>query len=387
MQSFTIGHITRLLATLAPTALQESYDNAGLITGSESQLLTGILISLDATEEVVEEAISKNCNLIVTHHPIVFSGLKKLNGRNYIECTVIKAIKHDIAIYAIHTNLDNVLQGVNHRIANKIGLLNQKILAPKRETLQKLSVFVPVSHTDVVREAIAAAGAGQIGNYSHCTFTLRGEGTFKPNENAHPFIGQANQLERVEEDRLEAVFPTYLQSRIITAMRKAHPYEEVAFDIYPLANENPQTGAGMVGDLPQEMTEVQFLNLLNESFQTPCIRHTRLLEKPVRRVAVCGGSGSFLLNNAIAAGADFFVTADYKYHQFFDADSKIVIADIGHYESEICTTELLQEYLQPHIPAEIPLQITSICTNPVFYFTREKTNGSVSWLKKSPTKK
>lgn len=368
MQSFTIGHITRLLAALAPTALQESYDNAGLITGSESQLLTGILICLDATEEVVEEAIGKNCNLIVAHHPIVFSGLKKLNGRNYIERTIIKAIKYDIAIYAIHTNLDNVLQGVNHRIANKIGLLNQRILAPKRETLQKLSVFVPVSHTDLVREAIAAAGAGQIGNYSHCTFTLRGEGTFKPNEKANPFIGQANQLERVEEDRLEAVFPTYLQSRVIAAMREAHPYEEVAFDIYPLANENPETGAGMVGDLPQEMTGVQFLNLLKESFQTPCIRHTRLPEKPVRRVAVCGGSGSFLLNNAIAAGADFFVTADCKYHQFFDANDKIVIADIGHYESEICTTELLQEYLQPHIPEEISLQITSARTNPVFYF-------------------
>lgn len=368
MQSLTIGYITRLLGTLAPTALQESYDNAGLITGSESQLLTGILISLDATEAIVEEAINKKCNLIIAHHPIVFSGLKKLNGRNYIERTIIKAIKNDIAIYAIHTNLDNVLQGVNHRIANKIGLLNQKILAPKRDNLQKLSVFVPVSHTDAVREAISAAGAGQIGNYSHCTFTLRGEGTFKPNDKAKPFIGQANQLERVEEDRLEAIFPAYLQSKIVAAMREAHPYEEVAFDIYPLANENPETGAGMVGDLPQEMTGREFLHLLKKVFQTPCIRHTRLLEKPVRRVAVCGGSGSFLLNNAIAAGADFFVTADYKYHQFFDADGKIVIADIGHYESEICTTQLLQEYLQPHIPAEIPLQITTVSTNPVFYF-------------------
>jgi dinuclear metal center YbgI/SA1388 family protein len=369
MQTLTIGYITRLLSQLAPTALQESYDNTGLITGNEEQVLEGILICLDATEEVIAEAVSKNCNLVVAHHPIVFSAMKKINGRNYIERAVIKAIKTDVAIYAIHTNLDNVLQGVNHRIANKIGLLNQKILAPKRDNLQKLSVFVPLSHTDAVRDAISAAGAGQIGNYTHCSFSVRGEGTFQPNNKANPFIGQANQLERVTEDRLEAIFPAHLQSRIIAAMRAAHPYEEVAFDIYPLANENPEVGAGIIGDLSQAMDGKQFLRLLKEVFQTPCIRHTQLQDKPVQRVAVCGGSGSFLLPRAITSGADFFVTADCNYHQFFDADGKIVIADIGHYESEICTTELLQEYLQAHLPSSVCLQITSICTNPVFYFS------------------
>lgn len=364
----SVGDIINVLSRLAPTAWQESYDNAGLITGNEKQPVQGILICLDATEQVVEEALYHGCNLIVAHHPIVFAGLKKLNGRNYVERTVIKAVKNDIALYAVHTNLDNVLQGVNRKIADKIGLVNQKILAPKRDTLQKLAVFVPVSHTDAVREAISEAGAGQIGNYSHCTFTLRGQGTFKPNEQANPFIGQANQLERVEEDRLEAIFPAYLQSKIIAAMRAAHPYEEVAFDIYPLDNENPEVGAGMTGELPQPMEPVQFLQLLKDRFRTPCIRHTQLLEKPVRRVAVCGGAGIFLLPHAIAAGADFFVTADCKYHQFFDADGKIVIADIGHYESEISTTELLHDYLRAHVPAEIPLQITNINTNPIFYF-------------------
>ncbi|WP_448518091.1 Nif3-like dinuclear metal center hexameric protein [Rhodoflexus sp.] len=368
MQTTTIGHVARLLATLAPTALQESYDNAGLIVGSEQDALRGVLISLDATEEIVEEAIQNNCNLIVAHHPIIFSGLKKINGRSYVERTIIKAIKSDVAIYAIHTNLDNVRQGVNQQIANKIGLKNQQILAPKRGNLQKLSVFVPLSHTDAVRDAIAAAGAGQIGNYSHCTFTLRGEGTFKPNDKANPFIGQANQLERVAEDRLEAIFPTHLQGKIIAAMRAAHPYEEVAFDIYNLANENPETGAGIIGELPEAMAATAFLTLLKNTFHTPCIRHTRLLDKPVRRIAACGGSGSFLLDHAIGAGADFFVTADYKYHQFFDADNKIVIADIGHYESEICTTELLYDYLRPQLPQALPLLITKQSTNPVFYF-------------------
>ncbi|MCS7018722.1 MAG: Nif3-like dinuclear metal center hexameric protein [Cytophagales bacterium] len=368
MQTLTVGQVVSLLNQLAPPAWQEQYDNAGLITGEDKQTVQGILISLDATEKVVQEALSQHCNLIIAHHPIVFAGLKKINGRNYVERTLIKAIKHDIAIYAIHTNLDNVLQGVNHHIANQIGLTNQKILLPKPHSLQKLSVFVPVSHTDIVRQAISEAGAGQIGNYSHCTFTLRGEGTFKPNDRANPFVGKAHQLERVEEDRLEAIFPAPLQNKIVAAMRAVHPYEEVAFDIYPLANENPEVGAGMVGDLPKPMEGKQFLQLLKETFQTPCIRHTQLLDKPVQRVAVCGGSGSFLLSHAIAAGADFFVTADFKYHQFFDADGKIVIADIGHYESEIGTTQLLQEFLQQQLPVNIPIKITTVNTNPVCYF-------------------
>ncbi|MCS6968158.1 MAG: Nif3-like dinuclear metal center hexameric protein [Bernardetiaceae bacterium] len=368
MQTFTVGRVTQLLSAWAPLTLQESYDNAGLLIGSPHQPLRGILICLDVTEEVVEEAIQQQCNLIVAHHPVIFSGLKKLNGHTWVERVAIKALKNDIAIYAIHTNLDNVLSGVNKRIADKIGLKNVRILSPRLNSLQKLVVFIPVSHTEIVRQAIAEAGAGQIGNYSYCTFTLRGEGTFKPNEKANPFLGQAHQLERVTEDRLEVIFPAHLQGSVIAAMRQAHPYEEVAFDVYPLANENPEVGAGMIGELPTPLSMTDFLQLLKNAFHLSCIRHTRLLEKPVRRVAVCGGSGSFLIGQAIAAGADCFVTADVKYHQFFDAEGKILLADIGHYESEISTTELIYQYLQPHLPAEIPLLITKICTNPVFYF-------------------
>jgi dinuclear metal center YbgI/SA1388 family protein len=363
----SIQQITQYLEALAPLAYQESYDNAGLITGSPHTEVSGILISLDCVESIVEEAIAQNCNLIVAHHPIVFKGLKQLNGKNYVERTVIKAIKHDISIYAIHTNLDNVQYGVNFKIAEKIGLQNVRILALKVQTLCKLTVFVPVAHTTDLLHALYEAGARQIGEYKNCSFSTAGIGTFKPSENARPYIGQANKLEEVSENRIEVILPQHLQGKVLAAMRQAHPYEEVAYYLQTVENQNQEVGAGAIGILPEAMEERLFLAYLKEQMRLKCIRYTPLSGKSVQKVAVCGGAGSFLLNAAIRQGADVFVSADFKYHEFFDAEGKIIIADIGHYESEVFTKELLVDYLQNSFKA---LKIIASCinTNPVQYF-------------------
>ena len=364
-----IKEIINFLETIAPPAYQESYDNAGLIVGNPDAEITGVLTCLDSIESIVDEAITNNCNLIVAHHPIVFRGLKQLNGKNYVERIVLKAIKKDIAIYAIHTNLDNMLQnGVNQQIANRLGLKNLKILAPKKQTLMHLTVFVPIEKTQNVLNALFAAGAGQIGDYENCSFKTTGTGTFRPIRNANPHIGVLNQDEEVLENRIEVVLEAHLQNKVLKAMRQAHPYEEVAYFLTALENENQTIGAGIVGEYDAENapSEMDFLKNLKQKMVAGVVRYTRLRGKSVMRVAICGGSGSFLLGNAIGAGADVFVTADFKYHEFFDADGKIVIADIGHFESEQFTIELLTNVLQNKFK-KICVFSTKKDTNPVNY--------------------
>ncbi|MFC5409799.1 Nif3-like dinuclear metal center hexameric protein [Larkinella bovis] len=363
-----IQDITADLETWAPLAYQESYDNAGLLVGDARTTVTGILVTLDITEAVVEEAIQKKCNLIVAHHPIVFRGLKKLNGRNYVERVVIKAIKHDIALYAAHTNLDNIAGGVSFKIAEKLNLQQVRVLAPKSQVLTKLAVFTPAKAIQTVLAALYEAGAGQIGAYEHCSFRVGGTGTFKPLAGASPAIGRVGTEEAVQEERIEVIFPTFLENRLVTALKKAHPYEVPAYDLYPLANENQEVGAGAVGELPEAMAETDFLAYLKNRMNLSVIRHTGLRQQPVRRVAVCGGAGGFLLNDAVRAGADVFITADYKYHEFFDADQRTMIADIGHYESEVFTKDLILHYLlkKNHTFAVI---LSEIDTNPVFYYS------------------
>ncbi|MCU0390669.1 MAG: Nif3-like dinuclear metal center hexameric protein [Thermoflexibacter sp.] len=362
-----IREIIHYMESVAPTAYQESYDNSGLLTGSPNEDITGILLTLDCIESVVEEAIDKQCNLIIAHHPIIFGGLKRLTGKNYVERTVIKAIKNDIGIYAIHTNLDNISNGVNAKIAEKIGLQHTQVLLPKRNQLKKLTTFVPISDAEKVLEALSEAGAGNIGNYANCSFTLIGEGTFRPNEQANPHIGKIGKLEKVQEMRIEVILPAHLERQVIQAMKKAHPYEEVAYYVNLLENENQEVGSGMIGNLAEPMEEKVFLQYLKDKMQVNCIRHTQLLNKKVKKVAVCGGAGGFLLRNAIGLGADIFITADYKYHEFFDADKQIIIADIGHYESEQFTKELLLELLTQKFP-HLPIHISHVNTNPVHYF-------------------
>ena len=362
-----IQEIISFLESVAPPSLQESYDNAGLITGNSSWDCTGIITTLDATEAVVQEAIEKKCNLIVAHHPIIFGGLRKITGKNYVEQTIITAIKNDIAIYAIHTNLDNVLHGVNAAIADKLGLINRKILQPKNDTLKKLFTFVPVEFAENVRSAIFNAGGGHISNYSECSFNTAGQGTFKPGEGTNPFTGKRGIRHTEDEIKMEMIFPAWQEQTILKAMIAAHPYEEVAFDIIALENQNQQVGSGLVGELPEPVSETSFLQILKEKFKLSVIRHTPLLDKPVTKVALCGGAGSFLIGTAAASGACFYITSDIKYHEFFDANNRLVVADIGHFESEQHTIDLLFDILSQKFPTFAVLK-TGVKTNPVHYF-------------------
>ncbi|GGM81519.1 GTP cyclohydrolase 1 type 2 [Dyadobacter beijingensis] len=363
-----IKEILTELENLAPLPYQEDYDNAGLLVGSPDTEVTGILFTLDITEAIVEEAIRRQCNLIIAHHPIIFKGLKKLNGKNYVERTVIKAIKNDIALYATHTNLDHVTGGVNWQIAKRLGLRNIKVLAPKKQILTKLAFFCPVENTQEVLNALFEAGAGEIGDYRNCSFRTEGLGTFLPGDAANPAIGSRGQLETVKEHRVEVMLPSHLEARVLQTLRRAHPYEEVAYYMSALENEDQEVGAGAIGELSEPMDAAAFLSHLKGQMDASIVKHTEPLNKPIRHVAVCGGAGSFLLRNAISAGADVFVTADYKYHEFFDAEGRIMICDIGHYESEVFTKNLLHDYISGKF-SNFALCLSEISTNPVRYFS------------------
>ncbi len=362
-----IQEIIAALESIAPPSLQENYDNAGLLTGNSNWLCTGIITTLDATEAVVQEAIAKKCNLIVAHHPIIFGGLRKINGKNYVEQTIITAIKNDIAIYAIHTNIDNVLEGVNSAIADKLGLINRTVLLPKNDTLKKLFTFVPVEFAENVRSAIFNAGGGHISNYSECSFNMAGQGTFKPGDGTSPFTGKVGIRHTEDEIKMEMIFPAWQQQTILNALFAAHPYEEVAYDVVALGNQNKYVGSGLIGELPEAISETELLGLLKIKFNLSVIRHTSLLGKPIKKIALCGGAGSFLTGAAVGVGADFYITGDVKYHEFFDANNRLVIADIGHYESEQYTTDLLFDILSQKFPT-FAIQKTGVKTNPVHYF-------------------
>lgn len=362
-----VKDVVAKLEALAPKSLQESYDNAGLLVGNSDMKITGITVSLDCTEAVIDDAIAAGCNFIVSHHPIIFKGLKSLTGKNYVERTVIKAIENGIALYAIHTNLDNVMLGVNHKIAERLGLVNCKVLAPKTGLLRKLVVFCPDKDADKVRGAMFWAGAGHIGNYDKCSFNSVGTGTFRAGLGANPAVGQIGQLRNESEVKIEVILPDYAQSKVIAAMKSTHPYEEVAYDLFVLANEHQEIGSGLIGNLPHPISESEFLTLLKNKMNTGCIRHTAFTGKKVSTIALCGGSGSFLLGNAITSGADVYVSADFKYHEFFDAEGRLLITDIGHYESEQFTMHLLHDFLTENFPT-FAVRLTEVNTNPLNYY-------------------
>lgn len=362
-----IQDISSFLESRAPLSLQESYDNAGLLTGDPGWECTGVITALDATEEVVMEAVAKKCNMVVAHHPIIFGGLKRLNGKNYVEKAVIAAIKNDVAIYAIHTNLDNVADGVNAAIADKLGLKDRAILVPKKGQLKKLYTYVPDAHLEKVREAVFAAGAGNIGNYSECSFSVAGEGSFRGGEGSQPFVGTVGERHIEAERKLEVIFEVWKEKQVLNALIKSHPYEEVAYEIISLDNVYQQTGSGLTGYLEQPMEETALLEQIKRVFGLSVIRHTPLTGKMVKKLAICGGAGSFLTGAAIASGADFYLTADVKYHEFFDANGRLLLADIGHFESEQFTIDLLFEVLHEKFPNFAVLK-TGVQTNPVQYF-------------------
>lgn len=362
-----IKEIIDHLEKWAPPVYQESYDNSGLLTGDKNAECTGCLITLDTIEAVLDEAIEKNCNLVVSHHPIIFGGLKKITGRNYVERTVLKAIKNDIAIYAIHTNLDNVHTGVNRKICDLIGISEPAILAPKSNLLKKLTVFVPQEDAERVRKAMFDAGAGSIGRYEECSFSTDGTGTFRPGPDSNPSIGKAGGTrESVAEQRVEFLINGYQSSALLSTLFQAHPYEEVAYFLSDLSNSHQQVGSGMVGELDEEMETGQFLRELKSKMNINCIRHTDICRKSIKKIAVCGGAGGFLLSAAKRAGADIFITSDYKYHEFFDADGQIIIADIGHYESEAFTKELIYDFFTENL-TNIAFYSSEVTTNPINY--------------------
>lgn len=365
--SLPLKDIMLVLENFAPLSYQESYDNCGLLVGDKNMEVTGALLCLDCTEDVIEEALRRNCNLVIAHHPVIFGGLKKLTGSTYVERTVMSAIRNNIAIYAAHTNLDNVRAGVNKKIADKLGLINQQILAPKRSLLKKLITFAPASHAQQVRDALFAAGAGNIGHYSECSFNLEGTGTFKGNDQSQPFIGEKGLRSEEPETRIEVIFEGFKEAGILRALRASHPYEEVAFDVYALENQYQEVGSGIVAELANPMSGPDFLKLLKQVFKTGCVKYTELLNRPIRKVALCGGSGSFLLKNAIASGSDIYISSDFKYHEFFEAEQKIVIADIGHFETEQFTPEIFYEVLSNKF-ANFATYLAETHTNPVNYF-------------------
>ena len=361
-----IKDITQFLETIAPLNYQESYDNSGLIVGNRENEVTSALVCLDSTEEVVDEAIENGCNLIIAHHPIIFSGIMKLTKKNHVERTIIKAIKNDIAIYAIHTNLDNVVGGVNSKIADLLDLKNQKILSPKRDLLRKLVVYVPKENAEELKESLFNVGAGKIGNYKNCSFQTYGEGSFFPLDKAVPAIGEIGFQETVEEVKIELVYPKEIETNLINEMKKTHPYEEVSYQIYLLENVFQDVGSGIVGELDNEISTIEFLHKLKSVMKTDCIRYTEIVKDTIKRVAICGGSGSFLLNKAKLVHSDIFISSDFKYHEFFNAEDDLIIADIGHYESEQFTKDLIYDLLINNF-SKFAVLLSKVNTNPINY--------------------
>ncbi|MFC6999623.1 Nif3-like dinuclear metal center hexameric protein [Rufibacter roseus] len=359
-----IKDVVRALEQYAPPAYQEAYDNALLQVGDPEATVNRVLVTLDCTEEVVEEAIERGCNLIVAHHPVIFKALKSLTGRTPVERTLLKALKHQIAIFACHTNLDHVHNGVNAKLCEKLGIENTRILAPKSNLLTKLEFFVPVEDTEKVLEAVHAAGAGQIGEYTDCSFRITGTGRFTPSSQANPHIGQTGKTEETIENRIEVIFPSFKQNQVMRALLKAHPYEEVAHFLIELENENQEVGAGMIGELETALTAEEFAQHLKKQLNLITFKHTAWPDKLIKKVAVCGGAGSFLLSKAKAAGADVFVTADLKYHEFFEANSKMALVDVGHYESEVYTKELFYDILTKTF-SNFAVDLSATNTNPV----------------------
>ncbi|MGI6073294.1 MAG: Nif3-like dinuclear metal center hexameric protein [Fermentimonas sp.] len=361
-----IRDIVQLIENVAPLGLQESYDNSGLQVGDMSRDVKGVLIAIEVTENVVEEAISLGCNLIISHHPLAFRVFKSLTGKNYVERCMINAIKNDIAIYSAHTNLDNAKSGVNYKLAEMLGLQNLKILKPIENSLLKIVTMVPIEHAESVRNALFNAGAGHIGNYDSCSYNLLGHGTFRAKEKANPYVGEIGELHTEDEVRVETIIPVYRKVEVVRALLSVHPYEEPVFDLYPLENEWNEAGSGVVGVLPEPMAEQDFLYMLKDTFKLPTIRHTKITGREIHDVGLCGGAGAFLIPTAISYGADAFLTGEAKYNDFLDVEEKILLTVVGHYESEVCTKDIFYDVISRKI-SNFVLHKSGFDSNPVKY--------------------
>ncbi len=362
-----VKQVTDILEELAPLAYAEDFDNVGLLVGDSKMEVTGVLVTLDTLENIVDEAIAEKCNLIVSFHPIIFGGLKKITGANYVQRVVIKAIQNNIAIYSMHTALDNSNQGVNAKICEILGLKNTNILIPQKKTIKKLTTYIPKNEAENLKNALFKVGAGNIGNYSNCSFSFNGTGSYKAGENANPLKGEIGKTHFEEETQISITFEKALLSKIIATLKENHPYEEIAYEVITLENINQNIGIGMIGELEKPMLEVDFLTFVKEKMNAEGIRHSALLGKKIKRVAVLGGSGAFAISPARHASADILITSDIKYHQFYEAEGKMIVADIGHYETEQFTKNLLVDYLTKKIP-NFAIRLSGCKTNPIKYF-------------------
>ena len=361
-----IKEIVSALERFAPLPLQDGFDNAGLQIGLTEAEATGALLCLDVTEAVLDEAIGLGYNLVIAHHPLLFKGCKSITGRDYVERCILKAIKNDIVIYAAHTNMDNAWGGVNFKIAEKLGLKNVRVLEPKEEALVKLVTYVPVAQAEEVRNVLFAAGCGCIGRYDSCSYNVEGSGTFRAQEGAHPYCGAVGELHTEAEVRIETIVPAYRKAEAVRALLKVHPYEEPAFDLYPLQNTWQQAGAGVIGELEKPETELEFLKRVKKTFEVECLRHNKLMGREIQTVALCGGAGAFLLPLAIRQRADVFLTGEIKYHEFFGHEGEILLAETGHYESEQYTKEIFYTIIRDLFPS-LDVQQTRVNTNPIKY--------------------
>jgi dinuclear metal center YbgI/SA1388 family protein len=366
MPPITVSYVASVIEAFAPLGLQEGYDNSGLLVGSPSDQVSAILLTLDVTSNVIDEAIAAGANLIVAHHPVIFSGLKRLTGKSETERVVMKAIKHGISIYCAHTNLDSTWGGVSHAMAKALGLVNIKVLAPATNQLVKLVTFVPVEATERVRAALFGAGAGSLGNYDECSFNVSGYGTFRGNDDSNPYVGEQGKTHSEPEVRVEVIVPKVSIKQCIKTLIENHPYEEVAYDVYPLENSNPRAGLGVIGEFNEPMKEMDFLLFVKATFNSNTIRHSSLTQRLIKRVALCGGSGISLLGQAIGQSADAFVTADVKYHNFFEPENRVILVDVGHYESELFAIDIFYELLTKKIP-NFAIQKSKLNSNPINY--------------------
>ena len=362
-----IDEIVTVLESFAPTALQESFDNCGLLVGNRHREATGVLLCVDVTESIVDEAIDLGCNMIVAHHPLIFKGIKKLNGQTYIERSIEKAIKNDLAIYAAHTNFDIVRQGVSWEMAHRLGLQDIRVLAPKPDTLCKVVTFVPPRYLAQIQEAVSEAGAGHIGDYDCCSYSSDGTGCFRALEGTSPFVGKKFEIHSEQESRVEWISPSYSVDRVVSAIKKVHPYEEPAIDVYPLKNRWDNYGLGVVGRLTEEQDEKSFLQDVKKIFDIGCIRHSPLLGRKIRTVALCGGSGADFIANAKSCKADIYLTSDVTYHRFFEANGQILIADIGHFESEQFTKNIFYKHITEKFP-NFAVRFSQTEKNMISYF-------------------
>ena len=354
------------LDEFAPLCYAEEFDNVGLIIGDYNQKVKGILVTLDSTEIVVEEAIKKKCNLIISFHPIIFNDLKSITKKNYVDRVIHKAIKNDIAIVAIHTALDNSIIGVNSTICKRLKIKDSKILIPKEKTIKKLTTYIPYKNVERLKSEIFKIGGGSIGKYENCSFSYEGMGSFKGNEQSSPKIGEKLKFTEVKEICVNITFLKHLEQRIINVLKDNHPYEEIAYEIITLDNYNQNIGMGMIGNLDKPMQENNFISFVKKQMKSSSIKHSKRLGKKIQKVAVLGGSGSFGIENAINSGADAYVTSDLKYHDYFRAEDKLLLLDIGHYESEQFTKKLMFDFLTKKIP-NFAIVLSKTNTNPIKY--------------------